>query len=53
MAGFNQAIGRWSESNPLLREGVGDAVSLIPFAILILLLYLTGREKILVHRETT
>ena len=53
MAGFNSAIGRWSEANPLLREGFGDAMSLIPFAILILLLYLTGREKILAHREPT
>lgn len=53
MAGFNQQIGAWAEGNPLLKEGFGDLVSLIPFAILILLLYLTGREKILAHRETT
>jgi putative OPT family oligopeptide transporter len=53
MAGFNQQIGAWAEGNPLLREGFGDFMSLIPFAILILLLYLTGREKILAHRETT
>ncbi|MGZ8780004.1 MAG: OPT/YSL family transporter, partial [Thermoanaerobaculia bacterium] len=53
MAGFNQQIGSWAEGNPLLREGVGDLVSLIPFLILIALLYLTGREKILIHRETT
>ncbi len=53
MAGFNQQIGSWADGNPLLKEGFGDFVSLIPFVILILLLYLTGREKILAHRETT
>ncbi len=53
MAGFNQRIGAWSEGNPMLRGGFGDFMSLIPFAILILLLYLTGREKILAARETT
>jgi putative OPT family oligopeptide transporter len=53
MAGFNDSIGAWAEGNPLLRDGFGDVMSLIPFALLILLLYLTGREKILAHRETT
>jgi len=53
MAPFNETINRWAESNPMLKEGFGDFMSLIPFAILILLLYLTGREKILIHRETT
>ncbi|HEX8411132.1 MAG TPA: oligopeptide transporter, OPT family [Thermoanaerobaculia bacterium] len=53
MAGFNAKITAWSENNPLLREGFGDFWSLIPFVILILILYLTGREKILASRETT
>jgi len=53
MAGVNELIGRFAAGNPLLREGFGDLMSLIPFAILIVLLYLTGREKILAHRETT
>lgn len=53
MAGFKQQIDAWAAVNPLLREGVADIVALIPFAILVLLLYLTGREKILVHRERT
>ena len=52
MAGFNRQIGEWAAANPLLREGVADIAALIPFAILVLLLYLTGREKILAHRET-
>ncbi|HVG23453.1 MAG TPA: oligopeptide transporter, OPT family [Thermoanaerobaculia bacterium] len=52
MAGFNAWIGTIADRNPLLREGFGDVAALIPFAILILLLYLTGREKILAHRES-
>ncbi|HEX2123394.1 MAG TPA: OPT/YSL family transporter, partial [Thermoanaerobaculia bacterium] len=52
MEGFNRQIGEWAAANPLLKEGVADIVALIPFAILIALLYLTGREKILAHRET-
>ena len=50
---FNAAIARWSASNPAFDGPSADLLSLIPFAILILLLYLTGREKILAHRETT
>jgi putative OPT family oligopeptide transporter len=53
MAGFNRAIGAWSETNPLLTSGMADVLSLIPFALLILVLYLTGREKILAARETS
>ena len=52
-AGLNDRIGKIAESNPMLRDGFGDLMSLIPFVILILLLYFTGREKILAHRETT
>jgi putative OPT family oligopeptide transporter len=51
MGGFNATIGALAEKNPLLGEGIGDVFALIPFAILIILLYLTGREKILAHRE--
>ena len=51
MEGFRLKRDAWAEANPMLRDGFGDLMSLIPFAILILLLYLTGREKILAHRE--
>jgi len=51
MAGFNQSIGSFAERNPMNAGAAADFLSLIPFAILILLLYLTGREKILAHRE--
>jgi hypothetical protein len=50
---FNAKIAKWSASNPLFDGPWADSLSLIPFAILIILLYLTGREKILAHREPT
>ncbi|HEX2062406.1 MAG TPA: OPT/YSL family transporter [Thermoanaerobaculia bacterium] len=46
LAGFNEAIGRFAETNPLHAGPLADVLSLIPFAILIILLYLTGREKL-------
>jgi len=50
---FDKKIAKWAElNNPLHNGPWADALSLIPFAILIILLYLTGREKILAHRET-
>jgi putative OPT family oligopeptide transporter len=48
---FNEKIGKWAETNPLHNGPWSDALSLIPFAILIILLYLTGREKILAARS--
>ena len=52
-ADFNRRIGEWSESNPMHSGPMSDVLSLIPFAVLIVLLYLTGREKILAHRQPT
>ena len=50
---FDKSIAKWAaDNNPLHSGPLADGLSLIPFAILILLLYLTGREKILIHRET-
>lgn len=50
---FNRRIGEWAESNPFHIGPWSDVLSLIPFAVLIILLYLTGREKLLAHRETS
>jgi len=47
MAGFNAAITSMSEGNPLRAGAAADVLSLIPFAILVVVLYLTGRERIL------
>ncbi len=47
MAGFNDRVTSFGESNPLHNGPSSDLLSLIPFAILVVLLYLTGREKVL------
>jgi len=47
MAGFNARIASFGESNPFHNGSGADLLSLIPFAILVVLLYLTGREKFL------
>ncbi len=51
MAGFNDTIEKWSAHNRFFTGAGSDFLSLIPFAILIALLYLTGREVILAHRQ--
>ncbi len=48
LANFNRAVEDWSTlHNPLFGEANGDLLSMIPFLILMLLLYLVGREVIL------
>ncbi|HEY6088942.1 MAG TPA: oligopeptide transporter, OPT family [Gemmatimonadaceae bacterium] len=47
MAGFNDRVASFGESNPFQTGSGSDLLSLIPFAILVVLLYLTGREKFL------
>jgi putative OPT family oligopeptide transporter len=51
MAGFNDTIEKWSKHNGFFEGPHADLYSLIPFAVLIVLLYLTGREAILAHRR--
>jgi putative OPT family oligopeptide transporter len=47
MAGFNARISAFGEANPFRSGPSADLLSLIPFAVLIVVLYLTGREKLL------
>ncbi len=47
MAGFNARIAEFGEANPMRTGQMSDLLALIPFAILIVVLYLTGREKLL------
>jgi putative OPT family oligopeptide transporter len=48
LANFNRAIEEWSTNhNPLFGAANGDLLSVIPFLVLMLLLYLVGREVIL------
>ena len=53
MAGFNKKIEDFSTRNPFFTGDSANVLALIPFAILIILLYMTGREKLLAHREPT
>jgi len=48
LAKFNDALDKFAKHNVFASS---DLLSLIPFVILIGLLYLTGREAILAHRE--
>jgi hypothetical protein len=50
MSGFNAAIERVAAGNPMTTGPAANVLALIPFAILIAILYLTGREKIMAHR---
>ena len=52
MAGFNDSITRFSERNPMFSGESADLWAMLPFGALILLLWLTGREKILASRAT-
>lgn len=52
MAGFNERIAKFGETNPLQVGAGADILSLIPFIILMVLLYLTGREKFLAPKST-
>src|SRR5258708_8534708 len=48
LANFNKAIEDWSTArHPLVGAANGDLLSMIPFLVLMLLLYLVGREAIL------
>jgi putative OPT family oligopeptide transporter len=53
MAGFNKSIEAFGASNPLRSGPSADLWSLIPFAILITVLYLTGREVLLRPKHPT
>jgi len=48
LANFNKAVEDWSTNhNPLFGGANGDLLSMIPFLVLMLLLYLVGREVML------
>jgi hypothetical protein len=51
LAKFNDLLDRWAKHNPFNSGPSADLWSLIPFAVLLTLLYLAGREAILAHRE--
>jgi len=51
MAGFNAAVSSFAQRNPATSGPYADLWALIPFIGLCVLLWLTGREKVLAHRE--
>ena len=54
LAAFNKAVEDWANlNNPMFGGGNADMWSMIPFLILMLLLYLVGREVLLTNRPTT
>src|SRR5437868_9710797 len=54
LARFNKAVADWSTGhNPLFGNANGDLLSMIPFIVLMLLLYLVGREVILKTKTGT
>jgi uncharacterized oligopeptide transporter (OPT) family protein len=47
MANFNDKLDKWAGTNPFVSGGHADLMSCIPFIVLIVLLYLVGREALL------
>src|SRR5687768_30644 len=47
MAGFNERVDAFGEANPFRTGAMSDVLSLIPFLLMVLILYLTAREKLL------
>jgi hypothetical protein len=51
LAEFNLAIANFTTRNPFVSGASADWLSLLPFAVLIALLYLTGRDVLLARRS--
>ena len=49
--GFNQRMAAWGEHNPFNAGAASDALAMIPFLILVALLYAVGREWVLAARR--
>jgi hypothetical protein len=53
LTNFDNSIASWAEAkNPFYAGGGANALALIPFAGLVLVLWLTGREKLFGGRGT-
>ena len=52
MAGFNSRIEAFGEANPMRTGASSDLLSMIPFALMMLILYLVGREKLLAPKSS-
>ncbi|MBI5771408.1 MAG: oligopeptide transporter, OPT family [Verrucomicrobia bacterium] len=53
LSDFDAAVGKWAEANnPFVHGPNSDLLSLLPFAGLIVVLYLVAREKLLAPKKT-
>ncbi|MBI3651741.1 MAG: oligopeptide transporter, OPT family [Acidobacteria bacterium] len=50
---FNNRIDAWSKSNAFFNGANADLLSVLPFLVLIVLLYLAGREMILASKKSS
>jgi uncharacterized oligopeptide transporter (OPT) family protein len=48
---FNEGIGKWAETNPFYDGDISNILSLIPFVVICVLLYMAGRELILAGKR--
>ncbi len=51
LAKLNDVLDTWAKQNPFANGPSSDLLSLIPFVVLLAVLYMTGREMILAHRD--
>ena len=51
LAGFNARLDAWAATNPFHDGPNADLLSCLPFAVLIVLLYLVGRERLLAPKR--
>ena len=51
LAQFNEAIGRFADRNPFASGPTADALALLPFAVLIGVLYLVGRDVLFARKR--
>ncbi len=53
MTDFDKKMGDWAAANnPFINSGYADALSLIPFGLIALVLYFVGREKPQTERQS-
>jgi putative OPT family oligopeptide transporter len=51
MASFNTRIEAFGEANPMRTGASSDLLSMIPFVIMMIILYMVGREKLLAPKQ--
>jgi putative OPT family oligopeptide transporter len=51
MAGFNSRIEAFGDANPMRTGAMSDLLSMIPFVVMMIILYLVGREKLLAPKS--